>query len=137
MMRVFIRCGDGSVEREATGDGIAKALKDPGAVFWVDMVGPTKEEVGILRDVFKFHPLAIEDVEGHVQRPKLERYAEPGDVNGREYFYLVVHAPDVETFRSRLRTDELDVFLSDRYLVTIHEKEVKSPESALVRVERD
>jgi magnesium transporter len=137
MIRAFIKCGDGSVVREGTGEAIARALADPGAVFWVDISGPTEEEIGVLRDVFKFHPLAIEDVAAHVQRPKLERYAEPGDVNGREYFYLVVHAPDVETFRARLRTDELDVFLSERYLVTVHEKEVKSPESALVRVERD
>src|SRR4051794_36994657 len=110
MIRAFIKCGDGSVEVKATREAIARALADPKSVFWVDVVGVGEEEVAILRDVFKFHPLAIEDVISHVQRPKLESFPAPGDAAGQPYFYLVVHAPDVETFRSRLRTDELDIF---------------------------
>jgi hypothetical protein len=30
--------------------------------------------------------------------------------------------PDIETFKQKLRTKELDIFMSDRYLVTIHDE---------------
>ena len=35
---------------------------------------------------------------------------------------MVFHGPDLETFREKLRTKELDMFVSERYLVTIHEE---------------
>lgn len=137
MIRAFIKRGDGSVVAGATREEIAAALADPGAVMWVDISAPGEDEFGLLADVFKFHPLAVEDVAAHVQRPKLESYREPGDAQGRPYFYMVVHGPDVQTFRERLRTDELDVFLSERYLVTVHEAEMKTPDGLVARCEYD
>jgi magnesium transporter len=116
-------------------EAVRGAIADAGAVFWVDVSDPGEAEYAMLGEDFGFHPLAVEDVAGHIQRPKLERY--PGDAGGRPYYYLVVHGPDVETFRTRLRTDELDAFVSERYLVTIHDKEVKSPDGVMARAERN
>jgi Mg2+ and Co2+ transporter CorA len=39
-------------------------------VIWVDMVGPTAEDVRVMRDVFHFHPLAIEDTATSASAPK-------------------------------------------------------------------
>jgi hypothetical protein len=36
--------------------------------------GPTTEDFAVLRDVFEFHPLALEDSEHFGQRAKLEDY---------------------------------------------------------------
>jgi magnesium transporter len=44
--------------------------------LWVDMVGPTPDDVRVMEDVFDFHPLAIEDTHNQRQRPKIEEYAD-------------------------------------------------------------
>jgi magnesium transporter len=45
-----------------------------GEFFWLDLHDPSEEDFVLLRDVFKFHPLALEDSEQFGQRPKLEDY---------------------------------------------------------------
>src|SRR4051812_18794847 len=42
--------------------------------FWLDIEAPGAEDYDILRDVFHFHPLTIEDVQQQNQRPKIEEY---------------------------------------------------------------
>jgi Mg2+ and Co2+ transporter CorA len=43
-----------------------------GEFFWLDLHEPTEEDYRVLREVFGFHPLAVEDSEHFGQRPKLE-----------------------------------------------------------------
>jgi Mg2+ and Co2+ transporter CorA len=38
-----------------------KRLLASGSFFWIDLPRPTAEAFAVLRDVFQFHPLAIED----------------------------------------------------------------------------
>jgi magnesium transporter len=78
-----------------------------GEFFWLDLVRPTPEDFAILREVFRFHPLAIEDSEKFGQRAKLE---DDGD-----YVFLVVFgwSPDEDGLV------EVHCFFSDRYLVTV------------------
>lgn len=137
MIEAFIKRGDGRIIQEGTEEALREAVRDRGAVFWVDITRGTDEELGILDDVFGFHPLAIEDVISYVQRPKIESYMHTGDVLDQGYFYLVIHGPDVQTFKARLRTKELDVFLSERYLVTIHEDEMRSVGAMIERARAD
>lgn len=42
--------------------------------FWLDLVDLDAAKTAWLSDIFKFHPLAIEDAEHFGQRPKLEQY---------------------------------------------------------------
>ncbi|HEY7086859.1 MAG TPA: magnesium/cobalt transporter CorA [Tepidisphaeraceae bacterium] len=121
MLTAFIRFGDGRYSTDSDRKSIENALRDPKALFWVDMTDPSAEELTLLDEVFGFHPLAIEDTIQHVQRPKIENYCQTGDACKEGYFYMVIHGPDLETFRHRLRTKELDMFVSERYLVTIHD----------------
>lgn len=44
---------------------------------WVDLVGQTAEDLDLLGQAFRFHPLALEDCLHFDQRPKLEEYAAP------------------------------------------------------------
>ena len=53
-------------------------------LLWLDLRMPDDEAVEMLRDVFKFHPVALEDVGEFGQRPKAERF---GDV-----VYIVAYA---------------------------------------------
>lgn len=59
-----------------------------GKPFWLDLEAPTDEEVEILREVFQFHPLAIEDCMYRLQRPKVDEY--PG------YLFIVLHSVATE-----------------------------------------
>ena len=79
-----------------------------GAFFWLDLDRPDEEDFAVLRDVFKFHPLALEDAEHFDQRAKLDEYG--------DYAYLVVYgaAPDED------RLVEVHAFYSETYLVTLH-----------------
>lgn len=42
--------------------------------FWLDLNGPGPDELAQLREIFGFHPLALEDTEHFGQRPKLDNY---------------------------------------------------------------
>jgi magnesium transporter len=134
MVSAFIRFGDGSISTDTDHRTLLRALRDPKAVFWVDMDRPDDNELAILDDVFGFHPLAIEDTIQYNQRPKIESYNHVGDMCNSGYFYLVIHGPDLATFKEKLRTKELDIFLSERYLVTIHEESLHSIDEARTKV---
>jgi magnesium transporter len=118
MLTLLILHGDGRVTSDFSVPTLFSALRDPSCTFWLDMLKPSDEEIALLDDVFGFHPLAIEDTINYAQRPKIESYNHIGDACTTGYFYMVVHGPDQETFREHLRTKELDLFVSARYLVT-------------------
>ena len=92
-----------------------------GEFFWLDLYGPGPEELALLRDVFRFHPLAVEDSEHFGQRPKLEDYG--------DFVFIVLYgaapAPDED------RLVEVHCFYSATYLVTVRKDE--SPASDAVR----
>ena len=137
MLRAFIKHADGRVSRETSTEALAAALRDADATFWLDMLKPTDEEYALLDEVFGFHPLAIEDTLNYMQRPKIESYNHVGDACTQGYFYMVFHGPDLETFKQNLRTKELDLFVSEHYLVTVHEEVMTSVEAVVTRAEAD
>ena len=44
--------------------------------FWLDLVDPSDEQLAQLGERFRWHPLAVEDMQHHRQRPKLDRYGD-------------------------------------------------------------
>ena len=80
--------------------------------FWLDLQAPGADELAQLREIFGFHPLALEDTEHFGQRPKLDDYG--------AYVFLVFYgawrhgAEDPEPLR------EVHLFITGQYLVTIH-----------------
>jgi magnesium transporter len=79
---------------------------------WADLDHPAPEEVRILRDVFQFHELAIEDALAEIHHPKIESYG--------DYLYLILHGIDFKAQEHAFRTQDVDFFLSEHYLVTVH-----------------
>jgi magnesium transporter len=117
----YIKFGDGRISTDASPQNLSAALRDQKAVFWVDMDKPEDEDYALLDDVFGFHPLAIEDAIHRSQRPKIESYNHVGDACQQGYFYMVIHGVDPAGAKKRLETQELDMFMSERYLLTIHD----------------
>ena len=85
---------------------------DSGAVVWVDLDKPTPEEARVLGDVFHFHELAIEDALSEIHHPKIESYG--------DYLYLILHGIDFRAREHCFRTQDVDFFLGQQYLVTVH-----------------
>ena len=97
----------GSSEIRFDRDTVERLLADDG-FFWLDLDRPSEADFQILRDVFKFHPLAIEDSEQFDQRAKLDEYD--------DFVFVVVYgaAPDDD------RLVEVHCFYSERFLITVH-----------------
>jgi magnesium transporter len=76
------------------------------------------EAQNVTRDVFKFHPLAIEDCFGAREHPKAEAY------DG--YVYIITHGLAEDSTAETHDIVELDAFVGKRYLVTYHSKSSRS-----------
>ena len=102
-------------------------LADTNLFLWIDLEAPTKEEVHtILESVFHFHPLSIEDCVTVSQSPKVEEYTPKEDDLFTPYLFMVIHAVDYSRQDGLFATSELDFFLGKNFLVTYHEKPLKS-----------
>jgi magnesium transporter len=136
MLTVFVKFGDGHTMRATDPADLSTAFYDPSAQFWADLSGPTEAEYALLKDLFGFHPLAVEDAIQEVQRPKLESYAMVGDKLKTDYFFLVIHGPDLAPDSEHLfQTTELDIFFSQRYLVTVHDDPMAAVSEMFARVQ--
>jgi magnesium transporter len=135
----FIKFGGGRVSDDPSHRNLAAALRDHGAVMWVDIEKPEDEDYAILDEVFGFHPLAIEDSINRAQRPKIESYNHVGDACQQGYFYMVIHGAEApaKDGKNKLRTEELDMFVSERYLITIHDEPMSSLNVLLGRARSD
>ena len=88
-----------------------RLLEAPDSLMWVDMCKPTDEESYVLTHDFKFHPLAIEDVISEKSGTKIDDY-------GR-YLFLVFNIVDYVGREEGLKISELDLFLTEKSLVTV------------------
>ena len=95
-------------------DRFALALGDPQALLWVDMEGEAPQVCEpILREIFKFHPLAINDALYQTHVSKLD--------NWDSYLFIALNAIFYHQEEGSLDTIELDVFLGDNYIITHHD----------------
>ena len=97
----------GSAEMHFSREKVAELLAS-GGFFWLDLDQPDQNDFSILREAFRFHPLAVEDSEHFDQRAKIEDYD--------DFVFLVVYgaSPDDD------RLVEVHCFYSERFLVTVH-----------------
>jgi magnesium transporter len=100
----------GSEQMHLNCENVEKLLAGD-SFFWLDIDQPDADDYAILSDVFKFHPLAVEDSEKFGQRAKIDDYG--------DYVFLVVYGavPDDD------RLVEVHCFYSEKFLVTVHRDE--------------
>ena len=96
-------------------DRVEPQWLDPASpvTLWVDMENPTPEEIALLNDEFKLHPLSVEDARSALQFPKIETYP--------AYLYLVLHGIALKKGQTSFGTHDIDFFLGRNYLVTVHD----------------
>ncbi len=99
--------------READGVDPAWLVPDSGVTVWADVREPTPEDAEVLRTVFGFHPLSIEDALQQSHFPKVESYG--------SYLYVILHGIDFKQSEHAFVTLDVDFFLGRTYLVTVHD----------------
>jgi magnesium transporter len=114
MIRTLYRHRSGALVDDLPIDQVPGALRDPQARIWVDMEAPSVEEQQkVLAELFRFHPLAVEDTINEAHIPKLDDYG--------SYLYLVFHSLVQGDEPMDIHTKEVDVFVGPNYLITVHE----------------
>jgi magnesium transporter len=86
-------------------------------ILWADVADPTSQDFDDLAREFGFHPLAIEDCRNEHQRPKVDEY--PG------YYFIVLYEAEMQP-DCQLELRELNVFLGENYLVTVHSQPIRA-----------
>ncbi len=113
MIRTLYRSHKGNFTTDVPLTHWRVALNDSQGLFWVDFNQEPVEVIEpLLRDIFGFHPLAIDDALREAHIPKIDNWG--------EYVYAVVHGIVYDSKAIQLTTRELDVFLGKNYLVTHH-----------------
>lgn len=83
--------------------------------LWVDLENPTPEESEILRSVFNFHELAVEDcTQTDIEEAKLDDY--------EDYLFIVTHSVFFKWEQLKFEIIELDLFFGKNFVVTYHKK---------------
>ena len=90
---------------------VSDHLAQPDTIVWVDLCGPSADQLHQLVDELGLHELAVEDALGEHQRPKLDHYD--------SHLFLSCHAVSVDRARSELHTTEVDAFIGERWLITV------------------
>ena len=80
-------------------------------LVWVDIPEWDAQAEQTLVSTFGFHPLAVRDCANRNQVPKIHRY--------EDHLFLVLHAPQPGA-GGHVHYVELDQFIGDHYLVTVH-----------------
>ena len=96
------------------------ARSGPGAI-WVDMEVAEEPQVRALLEPLGIHPVALDDMVAHINRPKVDDYG--------AYLYLAVHSARWESDgRPTLR--EIDFLVGERFLISLHEGATRSASAA-------
>jgi magnesium transporter len=94
---------------------ITRALASGEGTLWVDIDTRKSEQVALLKDLFHFHPLAIEEAVNPESRVKLEEFD--------RYVLLIVRTiafRDTTEDPYDLDTVNISFFLGKNFLVTVH-----------------
>jgi magnesium transporter len=111
---------DGLVERDLTPEKIAAALHDENALLWVDIeLDGRADAEPLLRDVFGFHQLTIDDCFNTlIDPPKVDDYG--------DYLFIIVHNVLYDADNESLSTSELNLYLGQHYVVSVHRAPVRA-----------
>ena len=101
---------DEGIEQHPVGELEQLLARDDGLV-WVDIPVCDEEAAQVLREVFGFHPLAVQACIERNAVPKVRAY--------RDHIFVILHAPELGT-GGHVHYVELDQFIGPRYVVTVH-----------------
>ncbi|HYY42972.1 MAG TPA: magnesium transporter CorA family protein, partial [Pyrinomonadaceae bacterium] len=123
---IVYRPGAERVEEGFTVEQLPELLRDEALVVWVDFQAPTLADDDLLLNVFRFHPLTVEDCRANRHHPKVEEFP--------DYLYYIVHGVHTDSSPERFNTIELDGFLGRNFVVTYHHEALRAIDIVKQRV---
>jgi len=100
-----------------------------GDLTWINIEKPTRKETEYLGQSYHFHPLDLDDCLSRIQRPKIDEY--------KDYLFIVLHFPAFNKQILVTEPSQVSVFISDKYLVTLHEGRLKPLVKLFVECQAD
>ena len=106
-------------------------IRNRRGLLWVDFENEPAESCLPVLQGFNFHPLAIDDALQETHVPKLDDWG--------DYLYIVLNYMIVLNNRENWETevDELDIFLGQNYIVTLHDRRITAIEDVWQVCDRD
>ena len=83
---------------------------------WINITELKKADAHKLREEYGFHPLDLEDVTSATHRSKIDIYP--------NYVFIVLLFPVYNRQTQEIETAEVDFFVSEKYLISIHNKKL-------------
>ncbi|MDD2565646.1 MAG: magnesium transporter CorA family protein [Candidatus Gracilibacteria bacterium] len=80
-------------------------------ITWIDIVDPSKKDIDELEKQYKFHELDKEALLEENQRARVDTYD--------DYIFVVLHFPRYDVRSKRYVTDEFNIFLSKKYIISV------------------
>jgi magnesium transporter len=112
---------DATGAREVLPDEAIRLAVGGAGATWIDLEQTEEAEIRTLLAPLGIHPVALDDMVAHINRPKVDDYG--------AYIYLAVHSARWEKGgRPTLR--EIDFLVGERFLITFHEGATRSINAA-------
>ncbi len=86
-------------------------------ITWIDLQNPDVDTLTKLQKEYGFHELDIEDCISENQRSKVDEY--------KDYLFVILHFPYLDKRKNNVKAGEVDIFISNEVLITIHWGDVK------------
>ncbi len=96
--------------------------------LWLGLYEPAPDELDLVADELKLHPLAVEDALKAHQRPKLERY--------ENSLFCVLKTLLYREETAQLETGEVALFIGDCFAVTVRHGEANPLHNVRLRMEQ-
>lgn len=101
-----------------------------GRVTWTDIERASESDIKLLRANHPdFHPLDLEDLLSRIERPKIDEYD--------DYLFVVMQFPIWDSKNRVSRATEVDIFIGEGYLVTVHDGVLKPLSNMFIKCQED
>jgi len=132
-IRAIYRKSSSELDLNFPVERLAEAIHDAKGTLWVDIEDPegnsNRQVEELLRDTFRFHPLAVEDALLETHIPKVDDWG--------DHLYLVFHVCRIKPGTVELVMTELDIFLGSNYLITYHTEPLQLFDRDRQSIEKD
>ena len=97
-------------------------------IIWVNIEKTSVTDINYLKKNYSFHPLALEDCLSRIERPKIDEYD--------DHLFIVMHFPVFNAERQINQSSEVDIFISEKYLVILKDNKCQRLESSKLRFKK-
>lgn len=119
------------IRKDVSPQEFQRLIRNRRGLLWVDFSNEPAETCLPILQGFGFHPLAIDDALMETHSPKLDDWG--------EHIYIVLNYMDVKSNGSEWETsiEELDIFLGENYIVSLHDTPMPAIEETWKACDRD